>query len=80
MSQQAKAAKEALEIAVTEYKRCKLLVERGLTAAPVNERNVTGKLLSLSNALKELNSLRASWLVKAGLDTAQLSAEQYSPK
>ena len=39
---------------------------------------MTAKMASLSNALKELNSFHASWVTKAGLDSTQLSQEQYN--
>ena len=74
---QAKAAKEALEIAVTEFKQCKLLLQKAIDAT-YNERNLKTKLSSLSDALKKLNSLHATWIVKAGLDVTQLSQEQYN--
>ena len=78
MTAQAKAAREALEIAVKDYRQCKTLLQKGLENININERSVTTKLSSLSDSLKKLNSVHATWIVKAGLTPEQLSAEQYS--
>ena len=78
MSTQTKAAKEALDDAVTEYKRCSVLTKKCLSATPLNKRTVNSKWKMLSEAVTNLNKLHTSWVTKAGFSDEQLLAETYS--
>ena len=78
MSTQTKAAKEALDAAVTEYKRCSVLTKKCLAATPLNKRTVNSKWKMLSEAVTNLNKLHTSWVTKAGFSDEQLAAETYS--
>ena len=74
----AKAAKDALDNVVTEYRRCIVLVKRGLSATPVNRRALSSKMKALSEASINLNTHHTAWVTKAGLDDTQLEQERYS--
>ena len=52
---QAKAASEALQVAFTQFKQAKTLLSKSLKAASKNERTLTSKMSSLSDALSEIN-------------------------
>ena len=75
MSTQAKAAKEALDLAVSEHKRCIMLMKKCLTATTINHRTLTTKRDELSEALKSLNSHHTAWVAKAGLSNEELAEE-----
>ena len=78
MSTQTKAAKEVLDAAVLEYKRCSVLTKKYLAATPLNKRTVNSKMKMLSEAVTNLNKLHTSWVTKAGFSDEQLAAENYS--
>ena len=69
MSTPAKA-KEALEIALVEYRRCKTRVQKALESPTPNERSITTKMQQLSDALSQLNIQHTMWVTKAGLNDA----------
>ena len=77
MSTQAKA-KEALEVTLVEYKRCKSRVKKALEAPAPNVRTLTGKMQQLSDALSQLNLHHTMWVAKAGFTDEQLAAERFS--
>ena len=76
----AKAAKDAVDNAVTEYRRSLVLMERCITSEPVNERALSNKIKDLNEKLSNLNTCHTAWVSKSGLDADQLAAETYSPK
>ncbi len=78
MSTQVKAAKEALDLAVTEYKRSILLLDRSIKVTPVKERTLNSKVKMVTESLSNLNSSHTSWVAKAGFTEDQLAAETYS--
>ena len=74
-----KAAKEALEHAVTMYKFKKSIINKTLTSQDnVNERTLNNKMKSLNDALTALNIAHTSWISKAELTEEQLKLEKYS--
>ena len=72
-------ARAALENAVTDYKRCTVLIKRCLDATPVNRRSLASKMKSLAESLNNLNVVHTAWVTKAGLDDTQLEEDKYSP-
>ena len=74
-----KAAKEALEHAVTMYKFKKSIINKTLTSQDnVNERTLNNKMKSLNDALTAFNIAHTSWISKAELTEEQLKLEKYS--
>ena len=73
---QVKAALDLLDLAHTEYKRCKSLLQKSLDATNKNERSVTNKMTSLSDASREVNACFTSWASKSGLTDEQLSSPE----
>ena len=78
MSTQVKAAKDALDLAVTEYNQCTHLINRALNATPVNKRALTTKIKTLTDALAMLNTTHTAWVKKADFTVEQLAEETYS--
>ena len=78
MTAQAKAAKDALELAIIEYKHSKSSVKKSISAGTPNVRSVSSKYKLLSEALSRLNLAHTSWVTKAALSDEQLDAEKYS--
>ena len=73
-----KAAKEALDHAVTAYKCSKLVVKGRLESKDgVNERTLNNKMKSLNEALSSLNAAHTSWITKADFTDKQLKLEIY---
>ena len=70
----AKAALDLLDLAHIEFKQHKLLLEKALNAATKNERSIKNKMVSLNNALREVNSTYATWTSKSGLTDDELSS------
>ena len=74
-----KAAKEALDHAVTAYKCSKSVINRTLTSKDVvNERTLNNKMKSLNDALSALNIAHTSWVSKGEFTEEQLNSETYS--
>ena len=48
------AAKEALDVAVTEFKRAKAMIEKSVALESVKERTLTSKMSALTEALTKL--------------------------
>ena len=71
-------AKEALEVTLVEYKRCKSRVKKALESPAPNVRSLTGKMKQLSDALSQLNIHHTLWVTKAGFTEEQLAAERFS--
>ena len=70
---QAKAASEALQVAFTQFKQAKTLLSKSLKAASKNERTLTSKMSSLSDALSEINRCHTLWIAKSGISEEDLS-------
>ena len=77
MSTTAKA-KEALELTLVEYRRCKSRVSKALVSQAPNERTISNKMQQLSDALSQLNIHHTMWVTKAGFSEEQLAEEKYS--
>ena len=77
---QAKAASDALDLAVLQYKRHKSLLQKSLNATTKNERSISNKMKSLADTLQQINLCYHSWVSKSGLNDEQLSApdQKYS--
>ena len=75
MSSQAKAAKDALDLAVTHYKYCNKLVLKSLQSLSPNERSLNNKMNALSEALSKLNIAHTSWVSKAAVTDDQLTSD-----
>ena len=74
-----KAAKEALDHAVTAYKCSKSVIKRTIESKDVvNERTLSNKMKSLNDALTSLNIAHTSWITKADFTEEQLKLEVYS--
>ena len=72
----AKAALDALQIAFTQYKQSKSLLDKSLKATSKNERNIANKMSSLSAALSEINKCHTLWASKSGLTEEDLSSDE----
>ena len=79
---QTKAALEALDLAHMEYKQHVKLLQKALSATVKNERSITNKMSTLSNALREINASYTAWSSKSGLSDEDLasSTEKYNTK
>ena len=75
---QAKAASEALQVAFTQFKQAKTLLSKSLKAASKNERTLTSKMSSLSDALSEINRCHTLWVAKSGISEEDLSSDKFS--
>ena len=75
---QAKAASEALQVAFTQFKQAKTLLSKSLKAASKNERIITAKMSSLSDALSEINRCHTLWVAKSGITEEDLSSDRFS--
>ena len=71
-------AKEALDLTIVAYKRCKSRVTKALASTSVNERSIGNKMQQLSDALSQLNIDHTTWVAKAGLSDQALAEEKYS--
>ena len=74
----AKAALESLQVAFTQYKQSKNLLDKSLKAVSKNERNITSKMFSISTALTEINKFHTMWVTKAGITEEELSSDQHN--
>ena len=70
----AKAALEQLEIAYTDYKQKRSLLDRALKATSRNERNIQNKMTSLTVAVDELNKCHTLWVSKGNISDEQLAS------
>ena len=75
---QAKAASEALQVAFTQFKQAKTLLSKSLKAASKNERTLTSKMSSLSDALSEINRCHTLWVAKSGITEEDLASDKFS--
>ena len=71
----AKAALDALQIAFTQYKQSKSLLDKSLKATSKNERNITNKMSSLSVILTGINKCHTLWSLKSGLTEEDLLSD-----
>ena len=78
MSVHAKAAKDALDLAVTDLKRSKTRINNALAAPPPNTRTISSKMKQLTEALSSLNTHDTAWVSKSGLTDEQLNENRYS--
>ena len=69
--------KEAVEQAVTSYKRKKAALDNCVTKKQ-NARSLKVKIQLLEDSLKDLNVAHTSWVSKGKFDAATLAAETYS--
>ena len=74
----AKAALESLQVAFTQYKQSKNLLDKSLKAVSKNERNITSKMFSISSALTDINKFHTMWVTKAGITEEELSSDQHN--
>ena len=65
MSAQAKAAKDALDLAVTSYRYQVAMVKRTLKSSSLNERTLANKVQALTEALSSLNIAHTTWVSKS---------------
>jgi len=70
----AKAALEQLEIAYTDYKQKRSLLDKALKATTRNERNIQNKMTSLTAAVDELNKCHTLWVSKGNISDEQLAS------
>ena len=70
-----KAALEQLEVACTEYKQKKSLLDKALKAPNRNERNIKNKMVALTAAVAEINKCHTLWVSKANISDEQLAAQ-----
>ena len=77
MSTTAKA-KEALDLRLVEYRRCRLRVSKALDFQAPNKRTISNKMQQLSDAVSQLNIYHTIWVTKAGFSEGQLAEEKYS--
>ena len=75
---QAKATRDALDQANTEYKQCTHLINRCLDTIPVNERALKVKIQALTDSLAKLNISHTAWVSKAALTSEALAADAFS--
>ena len=68
----AKAALEALEYAVLQYKQCKTLLQKAISSKSKNERHLNNKMTLLSEALDNINKSHTVWVSKSGLSDEDL--------
>ena len=74
-----KAAREALEQAVTTFKFCKTALTNAVdTAALTSERTLNSKMQRLDNALVEVNAAHTAWVLKEQPSDEDLQADKYS--
>ena len=73
----AEAALEAIQVAFTQYKHSKTVLDKSLMAVSKNERDITNKMLSVSNALTEINKCHTLWVTKASITEDELSIDQH---
>ena len=78
MAAQVKAAKDALDHAVTTYKHLRAMVIKSLNSGSLNERTLINKMKSLNEALATLNSRHTTWSMKVEFTDVDLAAEKYS--
>ena len=71
----AKAALDNLQVAYTQYKQSKSLLDKALKTTSKNERNINNKTTSLSTALAEINKCHTLWVSKAGISDEELASE-----
>ena len=72
----AKAAKDALDQAVTAFRCSKKLLSKTVAGQqPVSERSLQVQMQSLDNSLAALNSAHTTWISKAELTAEQLAQE-----
>ena len=69
----AKAALEQLEVACTEYKQKKSLLDKALKAPNRNERNIKNKMMSLAAAVAKVNKCHTLWVSKGNISDEQLA-------
>ena len=68
MSAHGKAAKDALDLAITNYRYNAAMVKRTLKSSSPNERTLSHKFQALLEALTSLNIAHTSWIFKASID------------
>ena len=73
----AKAALKAFQVAFTQYMQSRTLLNISLKAVSKNERNIIIKMLSMSNALTEINKCHMVWVTKASVTEEELSTDQH---
>ena len=74
-----KAAKDALDHAVTTYKCSKKALSKTVNGdKPVSERTLTIRMKNLEDALAALNSAHTTWTSKADFTSDQLKQETYN--
>ena len=70
----AKAAMEQLEIACTDYKQKKSLLDKALKAPNRNEKNIQNKMASLTAAVAEVNKCHTLRISKGNIPDEQLAS------
>ena len=70
----AKAALEQLEVAYTDYKQKKTLLDKALKASTRNDRTIRNKMSSLSAAVAEINKCHTLWVSKANISDELLAS------
>ena len=65
-----------LQVAFTQYRQWKTLLEKSLKADQ-RERNITSKILSVSNALTEINKCHTLWVTEASITDDEVSTDQH---
>ena len=71
-------AKEALDLTLVEYRRCKSRVSKALVSQSPNECTISNKIQQLSDALSQLNIHHTNCVTKAGFSEEHLAEEKYS--
>ena len=71
----AKAALDNLQVAFTQYKQSKSLLDKALKTTSKNERNIKNKMASLSMALADINKCHTLWVSKANISDEELALE-----
>ena len=69
----AKAALEQLEVAYTDYKQKKSLLDKALKTSTRNDRTIRNKMSSLSAAVAEINKCHTLWVSKANISDELLA-------
>ena len=79
MSTQVKAAKDALDLAITNYKYHVAMVKRTLKSSSPNERSLSNKLQGLTEALASLNIAHTTWVSKSQSSSSEEHPSEDSP-
>ena len=79
MSTQAKATKDALDLAITNYKYHVAMVKRTLKSSSPNERSLSNKLQGLTEVLSSLNIAHTTWVSKSQSSSSEEHLSEDSP-